>query len=123
MKPLQMRKRLLIAESELNRVMLAQEYRALSHDIGQLTRQARKLSGIAAVIAALAGGFVAFRRRSQAPAASRSSWWPMLFKGLRFVLPLVASYRFKKTHWNGSKSGSEAGGPFPPDVLAGRHTG
>ena len=51
MNPLESRKQLLIAESELNRAQLVQEWQMMAGEVHSLTSQARTISSIASAVA------------------------------------------------------------------------
>ena len=60
--PLASRKQLLIAESELNRAQLVQEWRAISGEVHALAIRARTISSIVSVGASLVAGLAAASR-------------------------------------------------------------
>ena len=62
MTPLESRKQLLLAESELNRAQMAGHVAALTTDVRALTRRAASLESIASSAALLAMGLTAFQR-------------------------------------------------------------
>ncbi|MDD5141649.1 MAG: hypothetical protein PHY43_15480 [Verrucomicrobiales bacterium] len=86
------RKRLLIAESELNRAQLVQDWQAMTGDIQSLTRQARIISSLASASALLVGGLLSFRRKKSIPPAPKSSWWQSLLKGVQLTGPLWPAF-------------------------------
>jgi hypothetical protein len=81
MNPLESRKRLLLAESELNRGLLVLEWRALAKEAGALTGQAGSIGSMASAAATLIAGLTSCRRNAGAPAAGKTSWWQTLLKG------------------------------------------
>jgi hypothetical protein len=85
MNPLESRKRLLIAESEINRTQLVGDMAALREDVHALTGRAKSLGSIAASAAALVAGLVAFRRSKPAEAAVKPSWLQTILKGAGLV--------------------------------------
>ena len=62
MNPLESRKQLLIAESELNRAQLVGDMAVLTADIRTLTDRAKSFGSIASSVAVLVAGLAAFRR-------------------------------------------------------------
>ena len=60
MNPLAARKQLLIAESELNRVCLAEDFAALTAEMRSLTERAKSFGTVASSAAMLAAGLTAF---------------------------------------------------------------
>ena len=88
MNPLQARKRLLLAESDINRELLAHEWDALSAGARQATQTLRQVGSVALSVGALAASFSLFRKPH--PPAEKSSWLSRLVKGVRFGLSLWA---------------------------------
>ena len=78
--PLKSRKQLLIAESELNRAQLVQEWRTMADEVRSLTAGARTIGDFASTAASLVAGLMSFRRKTSAPAAEKPSWWQTLLK-------------------------------------------
>ena len=93
MKPLESRKQLLVAESELNRAQLVQEWRTMAGEARALAHQARTISSLASAAASLVGGLVNFRRKKYAPAAEKPPWWQTILKGAGLVSSLWQSFR------------------------------
>jgi hypothetical protein len=81
MNSLESRKQLLIAESELNRAQLVQEWQVMRAEVHSLTSQARSISSIASAVASLVAGLASCRRKPSAPAVKKPSWWQTLLKG------------------------------------------
>ena len=91
---LEAHKKLLIAESELNRAQLIQDVTALRQDVGALTRRAKSMASIAAAVAALVTGVLAVRRRKPAAVTSpKPSWLQGALKGASLVSNLWHSFR------------------------------
>ena len=93
MKSLESRKQLLIAESELNRAQLVQEWQTMADEVHSLTRQARTISSIASAAASLVAGLASCRRKASAPAAEKPSWWQTLLKGAPLAGSLWSKFR------------------------------
>jgi hypothetical protein len=91
MKPLESRKQLLIAESELNRAQLVQEWRIMAGEARTLAHQAKTISSLASAAASLVGGLMSFRRKKPAPAAEKPPWWQTILKGAGLVTTLWQS--------------------------------
>jgi hypothetical protein len=81
MKPLESRKQLLIAESELNRAQFVQEWRMVKGEVHALAEQARTVRSIASAVATLVAGLSSCRRQAATPAAEKPSWLQTLLKG------------------------------------------
>jgi hypothetical protein len=80
---LEARKRLLIAESELSRAQLAQEWRTMAEGVHSISSRARSISSLALVATSLISGLASGRRIKSAPVAEKRSWWQTLLKGAR----------------------------------------
>ena len=92
--PLQSRKQLLVAESELNRAQFKQDWEAARHELAVLAGHARTISSYAAIGAALLGGLAVWRSIKSAPsAAPKVSWLDRLHKGVALVSTLWAAIR------------------------------
>jgi hypothetical protein len=80
--PLQLRKHILIAESELNRAQLVQEWQNMAGEVRLLTDRAQSWAGLASSAAALLAGLTAFRYDKRKNVDAKPSW---LKSVLRFV--------------------------------------
>jgi len=80
MKSLESRKQLLIAESELNRAQLIQEWRTMADEARSLVHQARTISSFASAAATLVAGVASCRRKDTTPAAAKPSWGQIIVK-------------------------------------------
>ena len=67
MNPLESRKQLLIAESELNRAQLVQEWQTMADGVRSVADRARTVSSLASAAASLIAGLASFRRVRSAP--------------------------------------------------------
>jgi len=76
---------LLLAESELSRARLSEEWRTAAHGTGGLARRALTVGAGASSAALLVAGVAAFRRGPRAAGAAKSGWFPMLLKGVRLA--------------------------------------
>ena len=94
---LESRKRLLVAESELNRAELLQGWRTLSGEVCGVVERAWSLASSARCGLA---GLAAFTSDRSAPASSKSSWFHKAIAGVRLAsmiwLALRARSRRKK---------------------------
>jgi hypothetical protein len=93
MSPLESRKQLLIAESELSRAQLVGDMAALTADVHKLTDSARSFGSIASSAALLVVGLAAFRRAKSVPAATKPSWPQTVLKGAGMVSTLWLAFR------------------------------
>ena len=93
MNPLESRKQLLVAESELNRAQLVQEWQTMADEVHSLTTQARTIRSIASAAAALVAGLASCRRKASAPAAEKPSWLKTILKGAGLVSTFWRAFR------------------------------
>ena len=85
MNPLAARKRLLVAESELNRAQLVEEWDELTAGVHSFTDRAKTFGSIASAAALLVAGLAAFHRGKPAPAGPKRSWLQTILKGAGWV--------------------------------------
>jgi hypothetical protein len=84
MNPLESRKQLLIAESELNRVQLMEDWKTMAGEAHALTDQARTARSMASALAALAAGLTSLRHK-KSTAVSKPSWLQTVLKSAGLV--------------------------------------
>ena len=88
MNPLQSRKKLLIAESELNRAQLVQDWQTMADDVHVFTKQARTISSFASAAVSLVAALISFRRKKAKAAAEKHSWLQTILKGAQIACSL-----------------------------------
>ena len=93
---LESRKKLLLAESDLQRAHLVQEWQTMAGEVRALTDQARNLRTMAAATAILATGLISFVR-PHAPAAAKPAWWQTILKGTGVAFTLWQAYARSKS--------------------------
>jgi hypothetical protein len=93
MNPLESRKQLLIAASELNRAHLVGEIAALTAGVRTLTDRAKSFGAIASSAAVLVSGFAAFRRDRAGAATAKPSWLQTILKGAGLISNLWLAFR------------------------------
>ena len=93
MKPLSSRKHLLIAESELNRTELVQEWQMMTDEVHSFVRQARTVCSIASAVASLVAGISSLRRKKTELAAEKPSWWQTIFKNAGLLSTIWSAFR------------------------------
>jgi hypothetical protein len=93
MNPLESRKQLLIAESELNRAQLAGDIAALTAGVRALTDRAKSFGSIASSAAVLVAGLAAFKRGKPEDADAKRSWLQTILKGAGLVSTLWLAFR------------------------------
>jgi hypothetical protein len=92
MSPLALRKQLLLAESELNRAQLLQEWQTMSQVVRSVTSRAKSLSSLALTAGTLMAGLTYFWRIKSAPPDRRPPWWQLLLKGVRLGASLWSEF-------------------------------
>jgi len=80
MTQLQAHKRLLLAESELNRTLLAADLAGLNAGVRTLTNRAKSISSIATTVAVLVTGLTAFQRSKPANGSAKHPWASNILK-------------------------------------------
>lgn len=93
MNPLELQKQLLIAESELNRAQLVQNWQTMANEVRTLAHQAKTISSIASATATLIAVLSSFRRKNAAPASEKSSGWQAILKGTGLISSLWSEFR------------------------------
>jgi uncharacterized membrane-anchored protein len=93
MTALETRKRLLIAESELNRALLVGDMAVLRAGVAALTERAKSFGSIASSAAALIAGLAAFRRGKPADGGAKFSWLRTILKGASLISTLWLAIR------------------------------
>jgi hypothetical protein len=91
--PLKSRKQLLIAESELNRAEMADEWQAMANGVRDFAHRAKNIAAWASSAALVVAGVTALRRRPPAPGTTKSSWLQKLLNGARLASTLWFSFR------------------------------
>ncbi len=99
--PLESRKQLLIAESELNRAQLAGDMAALTAGVRTLTDRAKSFGSIASSVAVLVAGLAAFRRGKPAGADAKPSWLRTIFKGAGLISTFWLAFRSQRRDRDG----------------------
>ena len=95
MNPLELRKQFLLAESELNRAQLVQEWQTMADGVRSVADRARTISFLASAAASLIAGLASFRRGKSAPADGKPSWWQTLRKGAQLAGLLWSEFRLR----------------------------
>ena len=91
--PLASRKKLLLAESELNRARLVQDWQTMADEVHALADQARTVRSLATAAGALVAGLASLRRKKSAPAPEKTSWLRTLLKGAGQVSTIWSAFR------------------------------
>ncbi len=93
MNPLESRKRLLIAESELNRAQLFEDLASLGEDVSTISERARSFRSIASSAAVLVAGLAFFRSNKPALGAEKTSWARIILRGAGLVSTIWLAFR------------------------------
>jgi hypothetical protein len=80
MNPLESRKRLLLAESELNRNLLIQEWQATVGEARALTSLARRIGSLVSAVVSLLTGLTCGRPKAPPVVPEKTPWWRLLLK-------------------------------------------
>lgn len=91
--PLQSRKRLLLAESELNRAQLVGDVAALAGGLHSLGAKARSIEAVASAAAVLFTALAAGRRNRPAEPAPKRAWLTTLIQGAGLLSSLWLAFR------------------------------
>ena len=91
--PLESRKRLLVAESEINRLQLREECQGMIDGIRKFAGHLKTVSALASAAAVLVAGVSAFRRRKSASASTKPSWFQFALKGAQMAVSIWLAVR------------------------------
>lgn len=96
MNPIGSRKKVLLAESELNRDQLIGSVAALATDIGVMTHRAKSIGSIASSAAVLVVALSTFRGFWLARAAQKLPWLQTARKGAGLISAVWLAFRSKR---------------------------
>jgi hypothetical protein len=91
--PLELRKELLIAESELNRAQLLNEWQAATEWHRTLSAGVRTVGSVASAAALLVSGVRAFRRKRDPQNGAEASWLQPVIQGAGLISSLWVAFR------------------------------
>jgi hypothetical protein len=92
---LESQKRLLVAESELNRARMVAELSALKSDARALVDHVTSFGSIASTVAGLVSGVAAFRGEKLENGDGKSHWLRRIIKGAGLVSTIWRAFRSK----------------------------
>ncbi len=95
MNSLELRKKVLTAESDINRVLLREEWQTMATSVHSLAQRAESFGSIASAAALLVAGLAAFRRAKSTPAGEKPAWWQTLLKGAGLISSVWLAFRAK----------------------------
>jgi hypothetical protein len=93
MNSLASRKQLLIAESELNRAQLVEEWQMMADDVHALAHRAKTITILASATASVLAVLSSLRRKKATPADEKPSWWKTLLKSAGLVSTVWQAFR------------------------------
>jgi hypothetical protein len=91
--PLQIRKQLLIAESDLNRGQMVHEWETMAEEARSMAVQAGSMGSLASNAASLVAGLAGFQGKKSAPVAAKTSWLQTVLKGGGLVSTIWLAFR------------------------------
>jgi len=92
MNALASRKKLLIAESELNRAHLVQEWLDVTNDVQALAHRVKTIGSLASVAASLISLLGWLRSPKPAPTGEKTSWVQTILKGAQLAGSFWSDY-------------------------------
>jgi negative regulator of sigma E activity len=93
MNSLASRKQLLIAESELNRAQLVEDWQMMADDVHALAHRAKTITFVASATASVVAILSSLRHKKAAPADEKPSWWKTLLKSAGLVSTVWQAFR------------------------------
>ena len=94
--PLESRKQLLIAESEINRIQLLREWQTMGQGAYGLVDRAKSISSIASAAGLFVAGLAGLWRRKVTPASVKPSWFQTVLKGAQLAGPIWLAFRARR---------------------------
>ena len=91
--PLASRKQLLIAESELNRAQMSEEWRTMAQGVRNRAYRVNTMGAWISSAALLLTGLAALRRGPLAPGTAKSSWFQDIVNGARLASTIWLALR------------------------------
>jgi hypothetical protein len=91
--PLESRKSLLVAESELNRAQFIEDWQTMGDGVHSLAARVKSVSSLAAAAALLGATLLALRRGRASTHRGKSSWLQMAIKGAKVVGSIFLALR------------------------------
>jgi len=87
------RKQLLIAESELNRAQLSEEWHAMTHGVRELAHRAKAIAVWTSSAALLVAGLAALRQSMVMAAEEKPSWFQRGLRGTQLAYSIWLAFR------------------------------
>lgn len=83
--PLELRKQMLVAESELNRAQMLHDLVMLTAEVHALARRAKSIASVASSAAVLVAGLTAWPQSQPAKSGAKPTWWQNILQGVRLI--------------------------------------
>ena len=96
MSPLESRKRLLVAESELNRAQLLEEWQTVAAGMHTLGARVKSVGSLASAAALFVSGVSAFRRSRGPSNGEKTSWLQTAMKGAKVAGSIWLAFRARR---------------------------
>jgi hypothetical protein len=90
---LESRKQLLIAQSELNRAQVSEEWQTMTQGVANVAHHAKTIAVWASSAALLAAGVTALRRGPSVPRTAKSSGFQKILNGARLASTIWVAFR------------------------------
>jgi hypothetical protein len=119
MNPLESRKQLLIAESELNRSQLVGDMETLTAGVRALTDRARSFGVIASSVALLAAGYATLKRGESVDSTVKPSLWRTIRKGVGLISTVWLAFRSRRREWPPESMLSSSATRIRPSIRSG----
>jgi hypothetical protein len=84
---------MLVAESELNRAQLSEEWQTMAHGVCDLAHRAKTIGAWVSSSALLVAGITALRRGPPPPGAAKHSWFQKILHGARVASAIWLAFR------------------------------
>jgi hypothetical protein len=94
-----LRKRLLLAESELNRAELSEEWQTITFGVRDLAHRAKVIAACASSAALLVAAFRASRPGPPPAPRAKSSWFQKILKGASLASAIWSALPRKRSRW------------------------
>jgi hypothetical protein len=91
--PLESRKQLLVAESEINRIRLCEEWQDMTQGVRSLAHRTKTVAAWGVPATLVLAGLATFWRRKSAPAAPKSTWLQTVLNGARLASTCWFAFR------------------------------
>ena len=83
----------MIAESEINRVRMIEEWQAMTEGGRSLAHRVKSVGGLASTAGVLAAGVSAFRRTKITLTGAKPSWFHIVLKGAQLAGSTLLAFR------------------------------